>query len=148
MAGGVELEIADAEHRRACGDRSAKQGANPRGELAERNRLDDEVIRTVVEAADALRELVSRREHQDPRPRRVVRSLAGAEGAGDLAPVDARQAEVEADEVVRVDPGLQQRVLAVVRDVDRVALLPEPVGERVGEVVLVLDDEETHLQSV
>ena len=53
-----------------------------------------------------------------------------AQAAAHLDAVDVGHGEVEADEVVGVDPGLGERLVAVEGDVDGVALAPQPAPDR------------------
>jgi hypothetical protein len=141
---GVELERSDAEDDVAELAVPAQERPRPGGELAERERLHEVVVGAVVEPADPVLDLAARGQHQDPRRRRPVAALLGAERAADLAPPEPGQAEVEADQVVRVDARLDEGLVAGVRDVDGVPLAPQPGRDSVGQVLLVLDDEHAH----
>ena len=64
--------------------------------------------------------------------------------AADVVAVDHRQVAVEDDDVVVVDADPLQRRGAVVHDVDGHGLPAQPGGHRIGEQLLVLDDEYAH----
>ena len=59
-------------------------------------------------------------------------------------PFDARQQDVEDDQVVVVDADLLERVVAVGRDVHGVGVLAQPFGEHRGGDRLVFDDQYSH----
>ena len=135
----VDLERADRRGRlvppwRLAGSRRG-DGADPRHELAQAERLHDVVVRAELEPDDAVDLLALRRDHDD----RHVR--ARAQLAADREAVDVRQPEVEQHEV---DGGGVERRLAG-RDARHLeALAREPLDERLGDRVFVLDDEQVH----
>jgi hypothetical protein len=58
--------------------------------------------------------------------------------------VDARQIPIEHDDVIGVNPDPLGRGVAVIGNVDRESLAPQPLRDRVGEYVLVLDHQNPH----
>ena len=62
--------------------------------------------------------------------------------------MDAGQQDVEDDGVVRALAGAPEAVVAVVGDVDVEALGGEAVGDRRGEELFVLDDQNSHTRIV
>ena len=74
----------------------------------------------------------------------LVKPFSYAELPADLEAVDARQHEVEQDEVVVGRPRALERSLAVGDDVDGHALAAQPVVQQVGQLRLILDDEHAH----
>ena len=137
----VDLELADpqrtagaVERRRAPRDR-----ADPGDQLAQPVRLDDVVVGPELEPHDPVCLLAAGGEDDDRHPRAL------AELPADVEAVDVRQAQVEQDEVRgRSLEGAFARSGA--RDV--VALPPQPGHERVGNGVLVFDDQDVHIPSV
>ena len=118
--------------RRTC---ASSDGADARDELAQPERLDDVVVRAELEPDDAVDLLALGGDHDD----RDVR--ASAQLAADGEPVDVGQAEVEQDEVGR------RRVERLLprRDARHLeALRAQALDERLGDRVLVLDDEQVH----
>ncbi len=97
MARGVELQRADV-HDLAFGDlEPAQRGANPRQQLALRERLDDVVVGTAVEPRDAVVFLAARRQHDD-RESRLVSRIA-LQLARELEPADVGQHPVHQHEI-------------------------------------------------
>ena len=142
---GIELERADAERRAAAAVAvPAQQRPRPRRELAQLEGLDEVVVRPVVEPGDPVVDAAARGQHQDPRLRRAVRARLGADRTADLAASDRGQVQVEADQVVGVDARLHERLVAGVGEVDGIPLAAEAGGDRVGQVLLVLDDKHAH----
>src|SRR3954471_21876881 len=92
----VEHDRTDDELRfRPASSRAATaEGAKPGSELLVRERLDEVVVRTCVEAGHPVPDGVARGEHQDRHvgPRR-------ADTAGDLEAGDVGQAEIEDDDL-------------------------------------------------
>ena len=139
MRGAVEHEVAEGE-RRPAGVDAAQQRAQPRVELAQRERLDEVVVGAGVEAVDAVVDRVARGEHQH---RRAV--ARGAQPPADLEAVDARHHDVEHD---RVDDALGERVerlLAVLGELHVVALERERALQRGAHARLVVDHQDLHL---
>ena len=123
-----------AERRRAPHDR-----ADPGDQLAQPVRLDDVVVGAELEPHDAVGLLPAGGQDDD----RDARALA--ELPADVEAVDVRQAQIEQDKVRgRGFEGAFARGDA--RDV--VALTLEPGHERVGNGVLVFDDQDVHMPSV
>ena len=140
----IELERADAKVPVAGLHGPPEQRPHARGELTELERLHEVVVGPVVEPADPVVEARARRQHQDARLRAAVALPAGPQAPADLPPVEPRQVEIEADHVVGVRARLHERVVAGVRDVDRVALVPQAASDRRREILLVLDHQHTH----
>ena len=111
----------------------------PREQLLALERLDEVVVRADVEALDAGVERVARGQHQD---RRVV--LVLAQPAGDLDAVHAREAEVEDEQVGEERVDLVERRDAVAGEAHLVALQPQRALEHLGDLLVVLDDEDAH----
>ena len=138
-ARGVEGQISDAEHGRPCGARPAEQGPDPRQELGEGERLGEVVVGSRAESADPVGETIPRGQHQD-RGREITRPERTAHGD----PVLPRQEPVEHDHVVLAHPGVLFAQLAGRRDVDHEAFLLEPLGEELGGLTVVLDQQNAH----
>ena len=67
-----------------------------------------------------------------------------AQPAADLDTVDVGQRQVETDEVVGIHTSLRERLVAVVGDVDGIALAAQPPTDRVGQFDFVIDDHDSH----
>ena len=87
--------------------RAAQQRADPRAELADRERLRDVVVRAELEPEHLVELVVARGEHDDRHRARRPQPLA------DLEPVEPRQHQVEHDQVDRLLGEPPQRLLAV-----------------------------------
>jgi hypothetical protein len=94
--------------------------------------MPDEVIGPQLEAGHAVRLLVARRQH-DHRD-------ASGDPPADLKPVDTRQADVEHDQLDRVAPELDERVLAGSDPQCLVALAAKVCANEPADVRLILDD--------
>ena len=115
------------------------EGPDARGQLLDRERLDQVVVGARVQAGDAVRHGVARREHEDR-----DHGAAGPQPAGDLEAGDVRQAHVEHD---RVEAGRLRHLqggAAVGRALDQVPLAAQQAGDEVGETRIVLDEQEVH----
>jgi hypothetical protein len=133
----VELERphARAARRRPLA-RAPRHSADAGQQLAEAERLDDVVVRTQLEADDAVDLLALGRDHDD---RHVG---AGTELAADGEAVHVGKAEVEQHEV---GAGRLQRGATGRGALDVEPFASQPVGERLGDRVLVLDDQDLHV---
>ena len=105
-------------------------------QLAQAVRLDDVVVGAELEADDAVDLLAARGDDDD----RHARALAQA--AADLEAVDVGQAQVEQDEI---GSARLERRLPGGGTLDLEAFPLEPFDERLGDRVLVLDDQELHV---
>ena len=133
---GVEQQVADAQGGRAARRAAAQQRAHPREQLLTLEGLDEVVVGAGVEALDAGLERVARGQDQD---RHVV---VGAQRARDLEAVEPGQAEVEDHEVGRERAPVLQRGGTVGGGAHLVALHAQRALERLGDVLVVLDDED------
>ena len=134
----VDLEVADGEHllgRRALAG-PAQDGADAGNELAGRERLDQVVVGTQLQAEDAVHLVVPGRQEQHGN------GAAGTDLAADVEPVPCpREPHVEDD-----DPGVRlledlEALLAVDGQQHPVALAPQVEVHQVGDVRVVLDDD-------
>jgi hypothetical protein len=100
VAGRVEPQVADLEHRRALDRAAARERAQACQQLVERERLGEVVIGAGVEAVDPVRHGGARGQHQHRRPHAL-----GAQPAADLEPVEVGEHRVEDDRVVLGRPG-------------------------------------------
>ena len=75
-------------------------------------------------------------------------AAAVGERAADLVAVHPGQVAVEHDDVVVGDGRVRERVVAVEGDVDGHPLTPQAVGNRLGEALVVFDDEHAHRHSM
>jgi len=134
---GVEHEVGEAELLVGRLDPS-QQRAQPRLQLAQRERLDQVVVGARVEAGDAVVDGVARGQHQD---RGAI--AAAAHAPADLEAVDAGHRHVEHDGVDGARCELIERLLAVARG-PGVVCAPERAFERGADGRLVIDDEHLH----
>ena len=134
---GVELEVADAERGGAAWRAPPQQRPDPGQQLLALEGLDQVVVGAAVEAGDAVLGLGAGGQHQD---RHVA---VGAQPAADLDAVEAGEAEVEDDQVGDEAGGDVQRLDAVGRGLDLVALVAQRTPQDVGYVGVVLDDQDS-----
>ncbi len=132
---GFSDRSATVERGAAARRPAAQQGAQAGEQLLALERLDEVVVGARVQALDARVDGVARGEHED---RHVV---GRAQPAGDLDAVELGQPEVEDHEVGVVGGRLAQRRLAVAGDAHLVAVQAQRALERLGDLVVVLDDE-------
>ncbi len=138
----VEAEVLELEH--SPGGRlvvrresPAQQGAHPRPQFGQGERLDEVVVRTGVEPVHAIAHGLTRGHHQD---RRVVARVPHA--PCDLEPVEPGEADVEEDEVVGAFGELLERGGAVVGRGRGIAIDPKGTGDGVAHMTVVVDDED------
>ena len=136
---GFRREVADAQRRHAARRPPAQQRAHAREQLLALERLDEIVVGADVEALDARVERVAGGQHQD---RRVV--LVLAQPARDVDAVHARETEVEHEDVGQERVHLVERRDAVAGEPDLVALQPQRALQHLGDLLVVLDDEDAH----
>ncbi len=146
MAGGIQLELAHAQHGGGGAGVSPQQRAHPRQQLRKGERLDQVVVGPVVEAGHPILERVAGGEHEHPGTGLDV--MIGPDLAAHLPAVDARHGHVQAHQVVLVDGQLLERLGPRSRHVDRVAVTAQAPGHGLGQVGFVVDDQDPHLENV
>ena len=135
----VERQVGEAQ--RCCRPRLGRLGAaqqrpQPRLELLQRERLDEVVVGAGVQAGDAIVDGVARGQHQH---RRAIAGVAQA--PADLEAVDPGHRDVEHDRVVaRVGQAIQ-RLAAVGRELDLIAVQAQRAIQRGPHRGLVVDDQ-------
>ena len=117
--------------------RAPQQRLDPAHQLAQPERLGQVVVGTELEADDLVDLVIARGQDQD---RHLGPGRAHA--AEDLEAVDAREPDVEHDEVRRLVRGDVEALLARAGDGHVVALLLEGVLDAPRDGVLVFDDED------
>src|SRR4051812_36871968 len=132
---GIEDEVAYLHRGGATRGTAPQQRPDPRQQLLALERLDQVIVGAAVEAGDAVLGLGAGGQHQD---RHVA---IAAQAPTDLDPVESRQAEVEDDEVGKEAGSDVERLGSVGGGADFVALVAERAAEHVGDVDVVLDDE-------
>ncbi len=143
MSGKIHGDVAELQ-RLFGGVRlgAAHHGAQPRGELAQAERLGDVVVGAAVETAHPVGLLAARGQHDD-------RQGAGLRRAADLAtnldPRDQRQHPVEQYDVRPVLGDAHQRFFAIRGLADLETLLFEVVAQQGDERRLILDDQHERL---
>ena len=119
------------------------EGADAGEQLEIGEWLGEIVVGAEIEPLDAVAERAGGGEHEDAR-----RVVLGNERAADGVAAQHGQIAIEDDDVdIRIAGGYEG-LGARARDVDEVALAPQSVGERVGEVDLVFYQEQSHGTSV
>src|SRR3954451_15761396 len=131
----VELQVARGQRGGAARRPAAQQRAHAGQQLLALEGLDEVVVGARVEALDARLQRVASGEHED-------RDVAvGAQPLGHLHAVQAREAEVEQDDIGHVGPGVAQRALSVADEADLVALQAQGTLQRLGDLDIVFHDE-------
>ena len=146
VGGRIQTKGADLENCSRPARVTTQEGANPRSQLVECERLHQVVVGTHVEAANALLDGVSGRQHQDPGCNTLGWVLA--ERAADLEAVEAGHCDVETDQVVRGPRGLCEGLIAVQGRVDCVSVAAQAAGDGVDQVGLVVDEQNAHDMTV
>src|SRR3954447_21347429 len=138
----VELEVDDVQRLvlvdglGARHPRAAQRGPDARAELPQRERLGDVVVGAELEAEDLVDLLGLRGEHDDRDGR------ARAQPPADLEPVELGHHHVEDDEVERALAEALERLAAVGRPDDVVAVLLQGEAEQRLDRLLVVDEED------
>jgi hypothetical protein len=139
VAGRVEADAGPGEHGRCRGPGAAAERPDPGHELDEGERLAQVVVGAQGQAMHPVGHLAGRGQHQHPR----LGVRLDHRPAHDVA-VDHRQIAIEHHDVIGVRGQAFQRDRSVAGDVDREPLLPQTLGDGVGEQPFVLDDEHPH----
>jgi hypothetical protein len=119
-----------------CGDAARRRSARCGSKLADRERLRDVVVGAELEAEHLVELLAARGQHDDRDVALTAKSLA------DLEPVEAGKHDVEHDEVDVVLLELPERLFAVARLDDRVAVPLERIRQKRLDRLLVVDEQD------
>lgn len=136
----VELDAGALQDGRQRHARTASEGTHACRQLAEREGLGQIVVGADLQALDTVADVAGRREHQHAGGHAELDDLAA-----DIVAVHEREVPVEDDHVVVVDADALQGGRTVVHDVDGHGLPAQSGGHRIGEQLLVLDDEYAHV---
>ena len=136
---GVQLEVADPEHRLADLLGPPAERLDPRQQLLEGERLGDVVVGARAEGMDLEVDRVLRREDQNRR-----RGPPVPQRAQHFEPAHAGQPEIEHQEVVPAARGEAQPLHPVVDQVGLEVVLLEAALDVLADGAVVLDDQDLH----
>jgi len=136
----VEVNVAEREGGRPPGDTAPSEGTQARLELGEGERLDQVVIGTDIEPADAVLYRVPRREHQHWCP-----ALSGAELGAEAEPIAVGQRDIEHQNVVGRLRGEPASVLDRARSVHGVPIATQASRKQLAEASVVLQEQDLHV---
>ena len=139
LGGRIQLEVALGEDDGPGPVVAAAQRPQPRGQFQQAERLDEIVVRAGVEPAHPVAHAVPRGHHQHRGPDPGL-----PEPPAKLEPVEAGQHDIQDDRPIGILGRQPQALRAVLRDVDRVALLRQPALEEPGHPNLILDYQHPH----
>src|SRR4051812_23615763 len=134
---GVEDEIAHLHRGGAARRAAAQQRPDPRQQLLALEWLDQVVVGAAVEAGHPVLGLSPCRQHQD---RHVA---VAAQAPADLDSIEPGQAEIEHDEIGNEAGGDVESLGPVGGGADFVALVAERAAQDIGDVDVVLDDQDS-----
>ena len=136
----VDLQVADAIDRRRLPVPAPHHRPHAGQQLLPGERLDQVVVGPQVQALHPVLHAVPRGQAEHRRAarsrRRSVWRIAN--------PSFARQHHVQQHRVVRVRLRQVQRLVPVVRQVDGVPLVAQPVGQRAGQRRMIFGDQDPH----
>ncbi len=140
---GVQDEGAALEERALLFGTPANEGVYAGDQLSEIERLDQIVIGAPVEAFDSVIDGILGRQHDDGRVFPLLTQLLDR-----LKAIDAGQHDVDDETVVVGGSALGQALFTVVGAVDGEPVFAEAFGENLDEVLVILDDQNFHRQSL
>jgi hypothetical protein len=122
-----------------------QHGAQPRGELSQRERLDQVVVSASVQAGDPVGQPSACGEHHDPQVTAgVAFDAAVADALGQGEAVAIRQVDVQQQHVVLGDDQLLASLRAGQRRIDGVAVTGQTGLQRTDQPLLVLHEQHPH----
>ncbi len=139
-ARGVERQVGEAELVVVVGaERAAQQGAQPRDQLVEVERLDEVVVRAGLQSLHAVGHRVARGEHQH---RYAVAVMA--QPPAHLESVDVGHQHVEHHHVGAAAAHRLERLATAGRELDLVALDHQGAAQRLAHRSLVVSNQDSH----
>jgi hypothetical protein len=131
----IEDELARPQDRCLWRAAAARHSMDSGNELLEVERLHEVVVRARVQAGNTVLDLVAGRQHDDHQ------LWIGPHALGQLHAADSGQHQIEDDELGLEALQLGKRLVTVLGDRDREALVAEADAQEVRNLRLVLDDE-------
>jgi len=116
-----------------------EQGLDARFQLAQLERLGEVVISAQVEATHAVFGAAQRSEDQHGQA-----AAARPQAAKHLQALHAGQGQVEDQEVIGLGHQHMVGMVASAHHIDRMAALPQGLGQPFGQLLLVFDKQQTH----
>ena len=136
---GIDPQVSGAEHRRPLHGSAPRQRPEPRQQLGERERLRQIVVGAGVQTPHAVLDRVTRREHDDRRPK-----ARGPQPPAHLEAIRPRQHHIE-DHCVEVRRAREQQcLLAVAGDLRDPAVAPQTAPDGRCHPRVVLDHQHAH----
>ena len=135
----VKRDVPEGQYGRGVGPAAAQHRAHTRNELVRLEGLGQIVVRPGVEASDAVILLAARREHHHGRLNALL-----TQAAQHLQPVQPRHHHIEDHGVVVPAAGVVIGRETVVHDVHGELILFKQNAQGLGEVKLVLGNQQTH----
>ena len=139
----VQDQRTDGQDRRPHCRASPCQRPQACGQLGERERFDEVVIRPDVQAAHPVGDRIPRGQHEDGRP-----DLRLAKVRTEVEPVTVRQHDVEDEDVVWVLGRQPTAILDRARMVDRMALALQSAPEKARQPVIVFHQQQAHVSDL
>ena len=136
---GVECQVSHLDHARLQGFSSALQCPHPGQKLGEVERLDQVVVRPLVQTGHPVTRRITCGQHEDGKGR-----ASTAQSLGDLEATDLGHPPIEDGDLVLVGVQVAQRQFAVLDGVHRVSALLQATFEHRTESFIVLGDEHSH----
>src|SRR5216684_6741078 len=134
LRGGIQDEVGDDNFGGAELTGAAQQRTKTRKQLAEFEWLGEVIVRAVIEAGDAVLDGIARGQHQNGH------ALARfSELAANFKTVAARNHHVEDHQVVSIDRGLIEGVVAGTGNIDGVRLFAQALGHESRDARIVFD---------
>ena len=133
---GVQAQVGEDERFLMLVSGAAQQRADAGQQLVERERLDEVVVGTGVEAGDAIGDAVAGGQQQDRQAR-----LGRAQTAADLQSVDTGQHDINDDEIGQLAEGFVERLFAGFGEIDLVAGEDQAASHHGENLGVVVDDE-------
>ena len=136
---GVQHQILDRYPMRPQFARTTQERAQPRQQLPKFEGLGEIVVCAGIEAMHAVVGGIARGEHQDGKEQAGL-----AQAPANLEAIRRGNHHVENGEIVGVDGGLIQRILAGRGHVHGIGLLAQPLGHEISDSRIVFHQENAH----
>ncbi len=125
---------------------STKQASNTGGKLGQSERLDQIVVRSIIQPGYSLCHTVACRDHQNPGT--WVKASIGSDQSANLSTIDIGQGEIKGNQVIFVEHETIKRCLPIDGDIYRIPFPSESSRNCGSKFLFIINNQNAHTRTV